>query len=107
MNLFFDAFITVELSDQRKIKMDYFIVITTIFCILICLTKADNECTNGKVCMDLQADRYEPCIQSFVDSADSHYVEFCNASRTKICCEPPYIPNTVSERSEFLNITFI
>lgn len=81
--------------------MNYLIIINIILSILICLIKADTECPVDKVCMDTEEDTEESCIQLFHQTSDHSYVEFCNKEKTKICCVPPYMPKTVSEKSEF------
>lgn len=84
--------------------MNYFLKITTVLYFLIRLTKADTECTNDKVCMDLKEDNNQPCVKIFTSINDHKDVQFCNANKTKICCVPPYIPKTISEQSEFMTI---
>lgn len=88
--------------------MDYIIGINTILTILICLTKADediNVCKEGLECMDLIEDKQQECVQQvqyLLDQTnDDSQVEYCNTDKTKVCCTPPYIPETISERSEF------
>lgn len=92
--------------------MDYIIGINTILTILICLTNADediNVCKEGLECMDLIEDKQLECVQQvqyLLDQTnDDSQVEFCNTGKTKVCCTPPYIPETISERSEFVTIT--
>lgn len=91
--------------------MDYIIVVT-ILAIFICLTKADEDntfCKDGEECMDLIEDKQEECVQLvqyFLDKTnDDSQVKYCNTDKTKVCCTPHYIPETISERSEFITIT--
>lgn len=91
--------------------MDYIKVIT-ILAILICLTKADEDnklCKDDEECMDLIEDKREECVQQVQfllhETNDDSQVKYCNTDKTKVCCTPPYIPETISELSEFITIT--
>lgn len=84
----------------------YYIVLSTILSTLICLIKAGNECTDGWVCKDFETDKNETCIQTFYEESDHSNIILCNGRRG-ICCYAEYIPKTISERSEFITITYI